>query len=74
MLHAFKRKSMLTEDLGAPSADYGVLFAYWTGLEVRDDRKAYRLRNILESFLVDSECPDKISAIASPNNCSILLT
>lgn len=65
---------MLTEDLGAPSADCMILSAYWTGLEVRDDEIAYCLRNILVSFLVDFECPNTISFIASPTNWSILLT
>lgn len=65
---------MLTEDLGAPSADCMILSAYWTGLEVGHDKTAYCLRNIFEPFLVDFECPSRLSFIASPTDCSILLT
>ena len=74
MLHPFSGKSCFTENLSAPSADCMILSAYWTGLEVRDNKTAYCLRNILESFLVDFGCPNKLSLIASLTNCSILLT
>ena len=43
---------MLTEDPGAPSADCIILVAYWTVVEVCDDKTVYCLRNILESFLL----------------------